>query len=378
MATAVISKNHQDLRKEIRDFVDKEIAPHAREVDKEQKLNKEIIKKLAEKGYLSSTIPLKYGGSELDNLSIAILNEEIGRGCTSTRNLLTVHGMCSIAILKWGTEEQREKYLPAFSVGEKLGAFALTEPFVGSDAKSIEATAEIEGDYYVLNGRKKWITMAQIADVFLVFAKLRGKVTAFLLDRNTEGLTIKPITNLMGSRGSMLGELIMENCRVPQNTIIGRIGGGLVHVALNCLDYGRFTVACGCVGLGQAALQASVDYANKRSQFNEPLKNNQLIKKMITEMSVNIKAARLLCLNAAKLKDELDPDSIMETWNAKYFASTMLRKVTADAVQIHGGNGISTDYDVERYYRDSIINEIIEGSTQMHEMLIGSHIFKTL
>ncbi|EPC8410309.1 acyl-CoA dehydrogenase family protein [Bacillus thuringiensis] len=378
MMQTVVSKKQAEFRAEISGFVDKEIAPYAGRIDKEQKLDREIINKIADRGYLDSTIPLRYGGSELDNISIAILNEEMGRGCSSIRNLLTVHGMCSIGILKWGNEEQREKYLPDLAAGKKLGAFALTEPFVGSDAKSIEATAELEGDYYILNGRKKWITIAQIADVFLIFAKHKGQVTAFLLDRHTEGLTINPITNLLGSRGSMIGELVLENCKIPQNNIIGRVGGGLVHVALNCLDYGRFTVACGCVGLGQAALQASVEYAKERRQFSEPLKNNQLIQKMITEMAVNIQAARLICLNAAKLKDELDPDSIIETWNAKYFASTMLRKVTADAVQIHGGNGISPDHQVERYYRDSIINEIIEGSTQIHEMLIASHVFKTL
>lgn len=370
-----IERTYYDFKDEVEKFVNEEIKPYAGNFDREQNLPRTIIDKLALKGYLSCTIPTRYGGSGLDNVSIAIINEVIGGACSSTRSLLTVHGMCSIGILRWANKEIKEEYLPKMATGEKIGAFALTEPLAGSDAKSINASAEIEGDYYVINGEKKWITMAQIADVFIVYAKCNGEITAFLLDRECKGLTIEPIKDLLGCRASMLGKLIMKDCKVPKNKMLGRIGTGISHVALNCLDYGRFSIACGCVGVAQACLEESIAYSRKRIQFGEPIKNNQLIRKMIAEMTVKIKAARLLCINAAKLKDEIDMDSIMETWTAKYYASTMLSKITKDALQIHGGNGICSDYNVERYYRDGIINEIIEGSTQIQELLISKNAY---
>ena len=373
-----LDEKYLDFKDEVKKFTDKEIRPFAGKFDKEQNLPRTVIDKLAEAGYLSCVIPKKYGGNPLDNVSIAILNEIIGGACSATRSLLTVHGMCALGILRWGNEELRKEYLPKLATGEKIGAFALTEPLVGSDAKSINTTAELQGDYYVLNGEKKWITMAQIADVFIVYAKLNGANTAFILDRDSEGLEIEPITDLLGCRASMIAKLKLNNCKIPRKNLIGREGTGISHVALTCLDYGRFTIGCGCVGIAEACLQESVEYSRERMQFGAPLKDNQLIKKMITEMVVETKAARLLCYNAAKLKDELDPDSIMETWNAKYYASTILGKITKYAIQIHGGNGISDNYNVERYYRDGIINEIIEGSTQVHELLISSHAYKVM
>lgn len=310
-------------------------------------------------------------------VTIGILNEEVGRGCSAARSLLTVHGMVELAILRWGSEEQRKEWLPCLAKGEKLGAFALTEPEVGSDAKSIETTAVLEDEFYVINGKKKWITLGQIADVFLVFAKIDNKPTAFIVDRNTPGLTIKALKGLMGARASMVSELTFNNCRVPAKNIVGIKGTGLTHVAMTCLDYGRYTIACGCVGIAQSCMEESVRYSKKRKQFGEPLRKNQLIQKMISEMVVNIKAARMLCYNAGCLKDNLEHDSIMETWNAKYFASTILQKVVSDAVQIHGAIGCLAGNVVERCYRDSKINEIIEGTSQMHEVLIANNAMRT-
>lgn len=357
---------------EFREFVDMEVIPYADGNDREERIHPEVLQRLKAKGYLGSMLPQKYGGMDLDNVTQGILNEEVGRGCSSVRSLLTVQGMIALAILRWGTEQQKDDWLPKLASGEALGALGLTEPNVGSDAKSIEMTASLTEDHYVLNGKKKWITMAQIADVFVIFAKCEGKPAAFIVERECEGFHIQSMSGLLGARASMIAELTFENCRIPAGNLLGQAGTGLSHVALSCLDFGRYTIACGCVGLIQACLEASIHYASKRIQFGKPIRENQLIQKMITEMAVNLKAARLLCYKAGYLKDTGDPDSIMETWAAKYFASTAVVKAASDAVQIHGANGCHSGYPVERYFRDAKINEIIEGTTQMHEMLIAT------
>lgn len=373
-----LTKEQLNWQTDFREFVDDVVTPYAEKNDREERLDPELIERLKEKGYLGSMLPQKYGGMGLDWVTIGILNEEIGRGCSSLRSLLTVHGMVALALLRWGSDEQRSQWLPKMAAGEMIGAFALTEPEVGSDAKNVQSVAVSSDHSYVLNGHKKWITMGQIADIYLVFAQCEGKPTAFLVERNTPGFTTTPITGMLGARASMLAELHLADCVIPQENLVGSVGTGLSHVALHCLDYGRYTVACGCVGLGQACLEQSVHYSRKRRQFGKALRENQLIQKMITGMTVNVKAARLLCYHSGYLKDVMDPDSIMETWTAKYFASKMVNQVASDAVQIHGANGCSRDYPVERYLRDARINEIIEGTSQMHEMLIALHTIRNI
>lgn len=370
-----LTEKQLSYQEEFKKFVNEEIVPYAAENDIEERVHPIIIKKVSAQGYLGSMIPKDYGGMGLDMITLGLLNEETGRGCSSVRSLLTVHGMVALGINRWGTLQQKKEWLPKLAKGEVIAAFGLTEPNVGSDAKSIESTAIQDGDFYILNGYKKWTTMGQIADIFLIFAKYKGEATAFLMDRNTPGLSINPIKGLLGARASMIAELHMDNCKIPKENIIGRRGMGLTHVALPCLDYGRYTIAWGCVGLAQACLNDSIAYARKRKQFKKTLRNNQLIQKMITEMVVNIKASRLLCLNAGYLKEVGDPSSIMEIWNAKYFASIMVNEVSSKAVQIFGANGCYQKYPIERYYRDSRINEIIEGTTQMHEQLIAVNAF---
>jgi glutaryl-CoA dehydrogenase (non-decarboxylating) len=361
---------------EFRKFVDQEIIPIAEDNDREQRIPFEIIEKLARKGYLGPMLGKDYCSESMDMVTVGILNEEMGRGCSGVRSLLTVHGMVVLALSKWGASGQKDYWLPRMIRGEAIGAFGLTEPNVGSDAKNIETTAALDGEYYVINGTKKWITMGQIAGLILLFAQCEGRPTAFLVEKNSPGLIVKPIKNLLGVRAAMAAELIFDECRIPKENLVGRVGAGLSHVALSALDYGRYTIACGCVGLGQACLEASIRYARKRKQFGAALRENQLIQRMITEMVVNIRAARLLCFRAGYLKDIGDPDSIMETWAAKYFAAKMINQVAGDAVQIHGANGCCRDYPVERYYRDAKINEIIEGTSQMHEILIAAGAFR--
>ncbi|PQP85012.1 acyl-CoA dehydrogenase [Paenibacillus sp. PCH8] len=359
-------------QEKFKDFVDSEIIPYADVNDSEERIHPDLLAKITEAGYLGSMLPRTYGGMELDNITIGILNEEVGRGCSSVRSLLTVQGMVGLAILRWGTEQQRQHWLPKLAAGTTLGSFGLTEPNVGSDAKNIETTAVLDGDEYILNGQKRWITMGQLAGVFLIIAQCENKPTAFIVERDSIGFSVEPMSGLLGARASMIAELNMNDCRIPKENLLGQVGTGLSHVALPCLDYGRYTIACGCVGLAKACLDASVHYANSRIQFGRAIRENQMIQKMITEMSVNMKAARMLCYRAGYLRDVGDPESIMETWTAKYFASTMVNKIASDAVQIHGANGCHNGYPVERYYRDARINEIIEGTTQMHEILIAT------
>jgi alkylation response protein AidB-like acyl-CoA dehydrogenase len=281
--------------------------------------------------------------------------------------------MVAQALFKWGNTFQKENWLPKLASGEVIAAFALSEPNVGSDAKSIETTATQSGNFYVLNGQKKWITYGQIADVFLVFAQCEGKPSAFLVEKNSPGLTIKPIFGMLGVRGSMLAELHLHDCKIPSENLLCRQGFGFSHVASSALDYGRYSVAWGCVGIAQACLDACLQYTSQRQQFGVYLKEHQLIRQMITEMLVNVKAARLLCYQAGYLKDSGDPKSIMETSIAKYFASTTATKAANDAVQIHGGNGCSREYSVQRYWRDAKIMEIIEGSTQIQQITIAEY-----
>lgn len=375
MRTELLSKQIKE-QAEFKIFAQEFIKPYADDCDKKEKIDPKIIEALASKGYLGSMLPAEYGGMDLDSVSIGLLNEEIGKVCSSSRSLLTVHGMVSLAIYRWGTKEQKEYWLPRMCKGEVIGAFGLTEPNVGSDAKSIEATAEVIDGQYALNGKKKWITMGQIADIFLIIAQCNNKPTAFLVEKNTPGFSIKPITGLIGARASMLAEISMENCCIPIENIVGLEGTGLSHIAMSSLDYGRYTIAWGCVGLAQACLDECIKYGRNRKQFGSYLRQHQLIQKMITEMVVNIKAARLMCINAGYLRDSGDPDSIMETWNAKYFSSKIVNQVAGDALQIHGANGCSDKFPIERYYRDAKINEIIEGTSQMHEVLIATYTFR--
>ncbi|MEH1884822.1 acyl-CoA dehydrogenase family protein [Nostoc sp.] len=366
-----LSAQQKNAQAKFRAFVNEEIYPSAGEWDRKEFTPPELIKKITEHGFLGAILPQEYGGKGMDMITYGILNEEIGRGCSSVRSLLTVHNMVAYALCKWGNKSQKEYWLPKFASGEIIAAFALSEPNVGSDAKSVETTATLASDAYVLNGQKKWITYGQIADVFLVFAKCEGKPTAFLVEKNSPGLSVKPMSGILGVRASMSAELLFNNCHVSLENLVGKLGFGFSYIASSALDYGRYSVASGCVGIAQACLEACIKYTNERKQFGVYLKEHQLIRQMITQMITKVKAARLLCYQAGYLKDINDPNSIMETSIAKYFASTVATKIANDAVQIHGGNGCSNEYPVERYLRDSKIMEIIEGSTQIQEITIA-------
>jgi glutaryl-CoA dehydrogenase (non-decarboxylating) len=371
-----LTTEQENARSAFRSFANEEIAPHANRFDREERIPAGLLGKLAEKGYLGATLPEEFGGQGMDMITYGLLNEEIGRACSSVRSLLTVHCMVAHAVLRWGSKTQKQFWLPLLATGEAVAAFALTEPNVGTDAKGIETRAVEAGDFFILNGHKKWITFGQIADVFLVFAQCERKASAFLVERNTPGLSIKPISCMLGTRASMLAEINIEGCRIPKENLVGRVGFGIDAVASHALDLGRYTVAWGCVGIAQACLEACVRYTSERRQFGAYLKDYQLIQQMIADMVTGVKAARLLCLQAGCLKDAGDTRTFIDTFIAKYFASTMAMKVASDAVQIHGALGCSSECAAQRYFRDAKVMEIIEGSTQMQQITIARHAYQ--
>lgn len=368
---AGLTAQQRESRAAFRRFADEAIAPRADDFDREERLPPELVARLAREGYLGANVPPEYGGLGLDALTYGLLHEEVGRACSSVRSLLTVHAMTAHALQRWGTREQKTKWLPRLASGETVAAFGLTEPEVGSDARSVAATATSEGGSFVLDGRKKWVTFGQGASLFLVFAKSDGRDCAFLVERETSGLSVRPIHGMLGVRASMLAELHLEGCRVPRENLVGREGAGFSYVASTALDLGRYTVAWGCVGIGQACLEASFEYAAERKQFGVFLREHQLIQRMLTDMLAQVRAARLLCHQAGALREAGDPQSVTETSIAKYFASTVAARAAADAVQIQGARGCSAESPVQRYLRDAKIMEIIEGSTQMQQITIA-------
>lgn len=356
-----------------RAFVDAEIVPIADRNDQEEYTSPESIRAIAEQGYPGALVPRDWGGVGMDMLTFGLLNEELGRGCSSIRSLLTVHSMVISAFLRWGSQQQKERWLPRLATGEILGAFALSEPNAGSDAQNLETQAIRQGDTYLVTGCKKWITYGQIADLFLLFAQCEGHVATFLLEKDFPGLSLCPLQRMLGVRASMLAEMRLEDCCIPAENVIGGHSLGLASVASSSLDIGRYSVAWGCVGIAQACLEACLSYTSERKQFGASLRDHQLIQQMITDMLVETQAARLLCYHAGSLKEQGDPRTIMETWMAKYFASTAATRIATNAVQIHGAHGCHGSNPVQRYWRDARIMEIIEGSTQIQQMIIAGY-----
>jgi len=363
----------QNLQAGFRAFVDEHVAPFADEYDRNEKIPDDLIRTLAKRGYLGALVPAEFGGAGMDALSWGLLCAEIGRGSASLVSLLTVHSMVVQALIKWGSDDQKKRWLPKLASGECIAAFGLTEPDIGSDAGHIKTEATQDGDRYVLQGETRWISFGQVANVFLIFAQTDGKPSAFLVDRDTPGFSTEAISGMLGFRSAMLAEVHLDACRIPQEHLIGKIGFGFSHVGGAALDHGRYCVGWGSLGLLQGCLNACLEYAGKRKQFGVFIKDHQMIQEMIAEMIVQTKAARLMCYHAAYLKDRGDPSLIMETSIAKYFTSRIAVKVALDAVQIHGANGCSDRYPVARYLRDAKILEIIEGSNQMQQIIISKY-----
>ncbi len=366
------------IRETVRRFAEQEIAPVAAENDRAGRFPRELVNRLAALGFLGGPIPKEYGGSGLDYISHALLTEEVGRADSSLRTTLSVQvSLVALSLVRWGTEEQKRHYLPELCAGRMLGCFGLTEPNAGSDPAGMETTARKQGDGWVLNGTKTWISNGTVADLALVFAQTDPRqghegIAAFLIEKGTPGLSTRPITGKLGLRASDTGELIFENCSVPEAAVLGSLGQGF-KVAMSALDNGRYSVAAGSVGIIQGCLDACVGYAKTRMQFGRPIGRFQLVQDMIARMAVDCDAARLLVCRAGHLKNQGQPNTV-ETSIAKYFASEAAVRAATDAVQIFGAYGYAEETPVARYYRDAKVATIYEGTSQIQKLLIGSHL----
>jgi glutaryl-CoA dehydrogenase (non-decarboxylating) len=361
------------VRDAARAFVEAEILPFIREWDARGEVHREVFEKMGELGFLGAPIPEVYGGSGMDYISFALLCEELERADTAFRVVQSVHvGLNSLALLQWGSEEQRRRWLVPQARGEKLATFGLTEPGAGTDAASLTTTARRDGDSYVLNGAKIWISLADIADHFLVFATVdRAKgwrgITAFILERGMPGLTTGTLHGKMGIHAGNTGLLSFDDLRVPVEHRIGEEGEGFL-VAMSAIDQGRYTVAAGAVGLAQACLDASVQYAHERRTFGSEIGEHQLVKQLIAKMVAGIEAGRLLVWRAGWLKDR-GLRNTRETSLAKWHATEHSVQCALDAIQIHGANGYSSEFPVERYLRNAKAAVIYEGTSQLHTLI---------
>jgi len=373
-----LTEDQKMLRTMVRDFAEQELLPVAREDDRNGYYRPEIIRKMASLGLVGGLLPPEYGGSDLENMSHAILVEEIGRVNFAYVVSIFMVQVClvELTILKWGTREQKEKYLPRLATGKLLGCFGAVEPNVGSDASAVETTALLDKDEWVLNGSKTWITNASMADIAIILtqtnkSKGKGELTTFLVETKTPGFTAREIEGKMGIRATNTAEVSLDHCRVPKENVVGEVGHGL-KVALSAIDNARFTMGAGCVGIAQACIDASVKYAQQRQQFKRPIGQFQLIQEMIADMITETEAARYLVYRAGYLRDKGLPYS-RETAIAKYYASKVAMQAADRAIQIHGGYGYSDEFPVERYYRDARVAPLFAGTNEIQKLIIAQH-----
>lgn len=366
------------LRSTVRSFVDKEIMPFIGEWDSEGSFQPHIMTRLAELGLMGVCIPESYGGSGMDYNSLAIVCEELERGDTAYRTAVSVHtGLNSMTLLQWGTEEQKQKYLVPQAKGIKVGAFGLTEPGAGSDVAALNTTAVKDGDYYILNGQKTWISLCDVADHFLVFAytdksKKHHGISAFIVERTMPGFSSKAIKNKLGIRAGNTGEIFFDQIKVPKENLLGKEGEGF-KIAMAALDNGRFTVAAGACGLIMASLEASVKYCHERETFGKEIGKHQLVQQMIANMEAGLQMSRLLVFKAGELKNK-GKRNTRETSLAKWQACDFANKAADDAVQIHGAYGYSDEYPVARYLRNSKAPVIYEGTREIHTIMQAEYV----
>ncbi len=361
------------LRDTVREFAAREVAPYIREWDANGAFHPEILYRMGELGLLGLPIPEEYGGAGMDYVAFALACEELEYVDTFMRVAMSVHvGLNSLALLQWGSEDQKQRFLVPQAQGDKLGTFGLTEPNAGSDAGAIESTYVQDGDSYVLNGSKMWISLADIADHFLVFASYdrslkHNGLTAFIVERGMEGFTTGTIKGKLGVRAGNTGELAFNNVRIPLENRVGEEGEGF-KIAMSCIDQGRFTVGAGAVGLIRACLDASVKYANERYAFGGEIGRFELVKQMIAKMVANEAASRLLTMQAAELKNR-GIRNTRETSLMKWYSCDAALEAANDAIQIHGSYGYSNEYPVERFWRNSRGAVIYEGTREIHTIL---------
>jgi butyryl-CoA dehydrogenase len=365
-----------------RDFAQKEIGPVAAQLDEEEKFPAEIIKKLGQLGFMGMTIPTQYGGAGYDTLSYVLALVEIAKKCASTAIIMSVNNsLVCYPIFEFGTDEQKKKYLTPLAQGQKLGAFSLTEPNAGSDAGNQQTTAVLDGDSYVINGTKIFVTSGSMADVVIICAatdKSKGAkgITAFLVEKGWNGFKVGSLEHKLGIRASSTAELVLTDLRVPKENVLGNVNEGF-KIALKALDGGRIGVAAQALGIAEAAFETAVRYSKQRQQFGKAISEFQAIQWMIAEMAVNIEAARLLVYKAAIAKDTQKYFS-KEAAMAKLFASELATRCASDAIQIHGGYGYMKEYPVERNYRDARITQIYEGTSEVQKMVIAATVLREI
>lgn len=368
-----LTAEQKQVRDMVREFAQREVAPYIQEWDFKGEFHREVLDKMGELGILGLPIPEQYGGSGFDYVSLALACEELEYVDTFLRVIMSVHvGLNSLALLQWCTEEQKQRWLVPQAQGEKIATFGLTEPNAGSDAGSIETTATRDGDSYVINGAKMWISLAQIADHFLVFASvdrsLKHKgLTCFMVERGMEGFTQGTIKGKLGVRAGNTGELAFNNVRVPLENRIGEEGEGF-KIAMSCIDQGRFTVGAGACGLTRACLDASVKYAHERETFGQEIGRHQLVQQMIARMSLGYETSYLLTMKAAEFKNR-GVRNTRETSMMKWHACDVALQSADDAIQVHGAYGFSNEYPVERFWRNSRGAVIYEGTREIHTVL---------
>lgn len=363
---------------EAREFAAEVLRPRAVEFDREERLPKHIIDEMAKRRFLLASLPKAYGGLGLNPLYYGFLTEEIGKACCSTRGLITVQSsLIGETLLKWGTEEQKARWLLPVAEGEMLGAFALSEPEIGTDARGVRTHYKREGKDYVLNGRKTWISFGEIAGYFIVIASSGSEITAFIVERNRPGVSVYPIKGMLANRAAHLAEIEFKNVRIPEHNVIGRPGSGFTFIVGTALDHGRYSIAWAGVAIAKEALDCMATYARKRKQFGRKIGEYQLVQRMICNAVTKTHAARALCIKAGELRTQGDSHAVSETTIAKYFASKIALKVASDAVQIHGGIGCSNRYPVERLFREAKLLEIIEGTSQIQQQIIARYALRT-
>ena len=375
-----LTEEQRLVRDAARDFAAREVAPKAAEIDKSGRWPAEIVKKMGELGFLGMAIPEEYGGAGMDNLAYSIVMEEISAACASCGVIMSVNNslFCD-PIYKFGTEEQKKEVLTACASGQKLGCFGLTEPMSGSDAQTMATNAEKTADGWVINGAKNWITNGPHADYILVFcvtdrSGAKIKHTAFLVPKGTPGYTQAPPDHKLGIHGAQSCTVFFENCKVPDSAIVGNVGEGF-KVAMATLDGGRIGIASQALGIAKASLDVSVAYSKERKSFGVPISQHQAIQFMLSDMAVELDAARLLTWRAAVMKDGKQRHS-MQSAEAKLYASEMATRVAHKAIQIHGGYGYSVEFPVERHYRDARITEIYEGTSEIQRIVIAASLLK--
>lgn len=370
-----LNDEQQLIRQTAKEFTDKEIVQQAKLNAREHRFDLQLVAKLAQQGYLGAIVPREYGGAGLDYLSYGLVVEEIGRGCSSVRTVVSVQTslVCS-AILKWGTQEQKLQWLPRLCSGEILGCFGLTEPDTGSDAANQRTRAKRTDAGWVINGSKMWISMGNYAKLALIFAQtdpsLRHKgLACFLVNTDQPGFQPSPIAHKMGLHASDTASIALEDVEVSADQMLGEVGDGF-KVAMSALDSGRYSVAAGCVGVCQGCLEESVKYAKERQQFRKPIASFQLVQAMISDIALKTDASRMLVWRAGFLKDRGRPNTI-ETSIAKLHATEAAVECANTAIQIHGGAGYVDDHPVERYLRDVRVTTLYEGTSQIQKLIIG-------